>query len=492
MVTGSIPVTSVLVTLVKPQVDAGAGIVVEPEGFFVQAAPSGPGLFVAVPPSTDNVQAGDLVTFTVTAAGRNGGLRQATAYTGFSRSSSGNPIGSYAQSVNTVDFTQATNLNDWESRLITMNAGVSSSGVSVGTGFRGFNVATTGTPDAGTTFRLRLPVPLADTEDLQPGCSVNVTNGAMWRFNAAAQPSAFTSTQLMGSTCPAPSVLSARADSATAVVVAFDRNIASSTIQSGRFTLTALDGGTALNVSAASLTSAREATLTTNAMNGGAYQVSCNTAITDTRGTALSATANTAQFSAFVAGQCTPGVVISQVYGGGGNSAAAFNNDFVELRNRTASPVSVAGMSLQYQSGNGTTWSVAASFTSGTVPANGFFLVQLGAGSATDGGVLPTPDATGTQNLATSGAKVALVSGTAALATQCPASGIIDLVSFGTVTPSTPCAEASPTANLSNTTAGLRGSAGCSDTQNNSADFTAAPPAPRNSATPAAAACTCP
>ena len=36
-------------------------------------------------------------------------------------------------------------------------------------------------------------------------------------------------------------------------------------------------------------------------------------------------------------------VVISQVYGGGGNSGATYKNDFIELHNISNAPVSIAG-----------------------------------------------------------------------------------------------------------------------------------------------------
>ena len=35
-------------------------------------------------------------------------------------------------------------------------------------------------------------------------------------------------------------------------------------------------------------------------------------------------------------------VVISQVYGGGGNSGATIKQDYIELHNRTSTPISVA------------------------------------------------------------------------------------------------------------------------------------------------------
>lgn len=53
-------------------------------------------------------------------------------------------------------------------------------------------------------------------------------------------------------------------------------------------------------------------------------------------------------------------VVISQVYGGGGNSGAVLRNDFVELFNRGAGAVQLDGWSVQYASAAGTSWQVAA------------------------------------------------------------------------------------------------------------------------------------
>ena len=49
----------------------------------------------------------------------------------------------------------------------------------------------------------------------------------------------------------------------------------------------------------------------------------------------------------------SPDIVISQVYGGGGNSGATYTNDFIELFNRGASPVSLVGWSVQYASSTG-------------------------------------------------------------------------------------------------------------------------------------------
>src|SRR5512138_1778412 len=50
----------------------------------------------------------------------------------------------------------------------------------------------------------------------------------------------------------------------------------------------------------------------------------------------------------------SPDVVISQVYGGGGNSGGVYTNDFIELFNRGTSAVSLEGWSVQYTSATGT------------------------------------------------------------------------------------------------------------------------------------------
>jgi hypothetical protein len=47
-------------------------------------------------------------------------------------------------------------------------------------------------------------------------------------------------------------------------------------------------------------------------------------------------------------------LVISQLYGGGGNSGATFSNDYIEIYNPTGTAFNLAGWSLQYASAAGT------------------------------------------------------------------------------------------------------------------------------------------
>lgn len=172
-------------------------------------------------------------------------------------------------------------------------------------------------------------------------------------------------------------------------------------------------------------------------------------------------------------------VVVSQVYGGGGNTGAPLKNDFIELFNRGATAISLSGWSLQYASSGGATWQTTP--LTGTIASGGHYLVQQAAGTGI-APPLPAPDATGTIAMSATAGKIALVNTTTALSGGCPAGGsIVDFVGFGAAS----CFEGSgPTSAPSNTSAALRAQAGCVDTDNNASDFGAGPPSPRNSASP--------
>jgi predicted extracellular nuclease len=173
-------------------------------------------------------------------------------------------------------------------------------------------------------------------------------------------------------------------------------------------------------------------------------------------------------------------IVISQVYGGGGNAGATLKNDFIELFNLGGIAVDVTGWSVQYGSAIGTTWS--ATNLSGTIQPGQYYLVQEGAGT---GGTinLPTPDATGAIAMSATAAKVALVSSTTLLSgTGCPFSAsVVDFIGYGSTAN---CSETSPAPVLSNTTAALRKAAGCTEADVNSSDFEAGAPTPRNTSSP--------
>ena len=180
----------------------------------------------------------------------------------------------------------------------------------------------------------------------------------------------------------------------------------------------------------------------------------------------------------------SPSIVISEVYGGGGNTNAPYQRDFIELFNRGPSAVDVSTWSVQYASSAGTTWQ--RTNLAGSIPPGGFLLVGEASGTSCSGqpcgAPLPAPDASGTILMSATAGKVALVTNQTDITsgTSCPSAGIQDFVGFGSAAN---CFEgAGPTTTLSNTTSAQRAADG-TDTDNNAADFTAATPTPRNSGT---------
>ncbi len=167
-------------------------------------------------------------------------------------------------------------------------------------------------------------------------------------------------------------------------------------------------------------------------------------------------------------------VVISQIYGGGGNTGAVWRNDFVELFNRGTEPVSMTGWSVQYAPATGTAWQVAP--IDGMVGPGQYFLVQLAAGT---GGTqsLPVPDATGALALGATAGKIALSRNGTPLQEAANRPFVQDLVGYGATATDFKIA---PTRDLSNTTAAIRAGGGCVDTGNNQADFAVGAPVPRN------------
>ena len=185
-------------------------------------------------------------------------------------------------------------------------------------------------------------------------------------------------------------------------------------------------------------------------------------------------------------------VVISQVYGGGGNSGAPLANDFVELFNRGPETVALGGLSLQYASATGTgnignNTNQRVTLPSEALAPGQYFLIELAGGS--NGVPLPTADAVGGIAMAAGSGKVVLVTGVDSLgcnggSTACdPAQfeRIVDLVGYGGANFFSGSAAAPA---LNNSTAAFRLEAGCSSTNDNAADFVTGAPAPRNTASP--------
>ncbi|MGW7685908.1 lamin tail domain-containing protein [Kribbella sp. NPDC054772] len=165
-------------------------------------------------------------------------------------------------------------------------------------------------------------------------------------------------------------------------------------------------------------------------------------------------------------------VVVTEVYGGGGNSGAPYTNDFVELTNNSSAPIDVSGWSIQYASASGSSWQVTK--LTGSIAPGTAYLVQEGGGA--NGQPMPTPNATGTIPMSATAGKIALVTNQTALAcgATCHADPAVkDYVGYGTANDS----ETAPAPGLSNTTSAARTDP-AKDTDNNGADFAAGNPSP--------------
>ncbi|OWR28360.1 hypothetical protein CDO73_19005 [Saccharibacillus sp. O23] len=169
-------------------------------------------------------------------------------------------------------------------------------------------------------------------------------------------------------------------------------------------------------------------------------------------------------------------VVISQVYGGGGNSGAKYIHDFIELYNPTDAPISLEGWKIRYAAADksleGSTNTAALN---GTIAPNGYYLVE---GAAGNGGTdeLPLPDASTSLGMGGTNGKLDILNA---------AGETIDMIGYGTAN-SYEGNQAAPA--LNNTTAAIRGAAKTlpaanrgSDTDVNAADFAVGSPDPRNS-----------
>ncbi|WP_026567708.1 Ig-like domain-containing protein [Bacillus sp. UNC41MFS5] len=180
-------------------------------------------------------------------------------------------------------------------------------------------------------------------------------------------------------------------------------------------------------------------------------------------------------------------IVISQVFGGGGNgtgtNAAPYNKDFIELYNPTDQSVDLTGWSVQYASSGGTGWTPTP--LTGTIPAHGYYLISEGGGAA--GVNLPTPEASGAISMSGTAGKVALFKDKTTAASGAKPTEAIDFVGFGSAT----AFEGSgPTKAPSNTTSVQRrpyanvdpapGKGNAWDTDDNAADFNTGAVTPRN------------
>jgi hypothetical protein len=179
----------------------------------------------------------------------------------------------------------------------------------------------------------------------------------MWRFTTGnapnqtdnAQPSAYYSSDLELSNCPAPKPLTAVPTSPTQVVLTFDRRIDPATVLSTGEQFTFTNG---LTATAASLVD-RQITLTTSTQAAGAdYTVTVAASVKDLLGTSVSAPDNTATFKGFSPPPTGPSLVINEIDADNPGTDAA---EFVEIYNRGGQAADLTNVVLLLVNGDSTT-----------------------------------------------------------------------------------------------------------------------------------------
>lgn len=195
-------------------------------------------------------------------------------------------------------------------------------------------------------------------------------------------------------------------------------------------------------------------------------------------GTALALSGVTALATTPAADANTGGtdLVISEVYGAGGNTGAVYNADFVELYNPTTGPLSLSGLAIHYRSAAGGSGGAPVALT-GSVPAKGHYLIRMSAAGA-NGAALPTPDATASLAMAAAGGQVALQKGTAVIATSGNTSSNASFVDFVGASGSSSF-ETAATTSAATAAKSLNRTNGA-DSDSNAADFALADPTPTN------------
>ncbi|MCC6875732.1 MAG: Ig-like domain-containing protein [Sandaracinaceae bacterium] len=320
----ALAIDDAVVTYVKPLTGNDAA------GFFLQAEPMGPAIFVQIDPATlaPPPAAGDVVSLEATEITNVEGRAHVTAIGGgtFTVGSTGHDVSFLEQDVGAAADLHS-NVAAYESELIRISGTIAADFGFSGLDHEAAQIDTAGiTGEANLLFRL--PETLRDSLDLAQGCEITGV-GPLWRFANEAgttlrtQPSVYYEGDVTITSCPAPTVVSAVATSPTQVEVRFDRRIdmASITDAATQFTL---DGG--LTVSAATV-AGRTVTLTTSTQTGGTtYTVTVAASVTDTRGVGVD-TPNNATFTGY---EPPAGVVINELNANIG--APATSCDLVELR----------------------------------------------------------------------------------------------------------------------------------------------------------------
>ncbi|HEX4419200.1 MAG TPA: DNA/RNA non-specific endonuclease, partial [Kofleriaceae bacterium] len=292
---------SATVTYLKPQIGS---VTSDPAGFTIQATRAGAALFVAVDPATLTPPAavGDVVSFTITSKHTVSRQPRAMAIASYARSATGADVGALTQDLSAATDV-VTAIDHYDSELVTITGTLTAAPSSGGTGFERATISTAGIA-IDPNFQLRMPVTVIDAIDMVGTCQFTVSRVPMGQFNTQAQIAAFNASDIQLHNCPAPTVMSVNATSATTLVLTLSRNILPGSVRADGSQFT-FNGGL---VATRAAVSGRTITITTTAQVGATpYTTTIARTVTDLQGAAIS---GIAMFPGFGGG------------GGGSNGAA--------------------------------------------------------------------------------------------------------------------------------------------------------------------------
>ena len=207
------------------------------------------------------------------------------------------------------------------------------------------------------------------------------------------------------------------------------------------------------------------ATATGGTITSGTATVDTGNAVTET-----DETNNTAAGVNTTVNAAPTSVVVNEVYGGGGNSGANYNADYIELYNNGTTTVGIGGYSLQYASATGNFNGVIV-LPSATIAPGGFYLIQTIPAGMNGSPLTPNFTSPNNVDLSATNGNVLFAAGTTTVG-ACPAAGaanVIDRLGYGTGV----CFEGAGAAPATSATTSAQRVPNGTDTNNNSADFIA-------------------
>lgn len=277
----------------------------EASGFFVQATPEGPAIFVQTPLDGSAPALGDIISLSadtvINTDPANADPPTVTTFSGLATHGS-----DYDISLLTQDVSSATDLvsaaESYESELITATFTLTSGPNNAGLKHRGFGADTDGI-SGNPRLLLRLPDALQTYYGLAPGCAVQLSNSPFWTWtpeggSVVAEPHIWSlDTEVQVTDCPSANLISAHAQSATQIVLTFDRAIDPATLTTSDVTITI--GNTTAVVIINNVLVAQNTAIVTTATQAAntEYNVTLSANVRDVFGEALDA--NTASYLGF-------------------------------------------------------------------------------------------------------------------------------------------------------------------------------------------------